>query len=93
MEFEALKNLVTAVCKKAPGKRVILFGSSSLFASTLVTLIRAGLLDAVELSGEVFRLEQEPAYIAECSMVMKEILSLSSTPADSPGETTGREFE
>jgi hypothetical protein len=57
--------------------------------NTLVTLIRAGLLDAVELSGEVFRLEQEPAYIAECSMVMKEILSLTSTPADEPGETTG----
>ncbi len=199
MEFEALKNLVAAVCEKTPGKRVILFGWSSLFASfpeadpinigaavtidadffiepddcamriqlvaelgedksyhithgfyadfvdlrlaeafpkgwrerlvampgfanvsalhpldmavskvnatarsrvdqrmgrreadrglkdinTLVTLIRAGLLDACELSEQVFRLDQAPAYIAECSLVMKEISALVSIPATS----------
>lgn len=197
MEFEALKNLVSAVCEKTPGKRVILFGFSSLFASfphadpisigtavtidadffiepddfgirneleaelgedmhyhiahgfyadfvdirlaeafptgwrerlvampgfdnvsalhpmdmavskvnatarsrvdrrmgrretdrglkdinTLVTLIRAGHLDARELSEEVFQLDHAPAYIAECSLVMKEILALASLPA------------
>lgn len=197
MQFKALRNLVAAVSEKAPGKRVILFGSSSLFASfpeadpieigaavtidadffiepddpvvrneleaelgennnyhiahgfyadfvdlrladafpkgwrerlvpmpgfahvvalhpmdmavskvnatarlrverrmgrresdrglkdinTLVTLIRAGLLNAGELSGHVFQLEQEPAYIAECSLVMKEILALTSAPS------------
>jgi len=207
MEFEALKNLVAAVCRKAPGKRVILFGSSSLFASfpdadpieigaavtvdadffiepddvaarddleaelgednsyhlthgfyadfvdlrladafpkgwrerlvpmpgfarvaalhpmdmavskvnatahsrvdrrmgrresdrglkdinTLVTLIRAGLLDAGELSGQVFQLEHEPAYIAECSRVIKEILALTATPSDL-AEKTGEDF-
>ncbi len=48
--------------------------------NTLVTLIRAGHLDAVELSGQVFQLEQEPAYIAECSLVMKEILALVYAP-------------
>jgi hypothetical protein len=197
MEFEALKNLVAALCEKAPGRRVILFGSSSLFASfpdadpinigaavtidadffiepddfeirteleaqlgedkdyhiahgfyadfvdlrlaeafpegwrerlvalpgfanvaalhpmdmavskdnatarsrvdrrmgrreadrglkdinTLVTLIRTGHLYAHELSEQVFRLDQAPAYIAECSLVMKEILPLASSPA------------
>jgi hypothetical protein len=33
MEFAALKQLVSAVCARAFGKRVILFGSSSLFVS------------------------------------------------------------
>lgn len=197
MEFEALKTLVSAVCEKAPGKQVILFGSSSLFASfpdadpveigaavtidadffiepddsairnelaealgednnyhrahgfyadfvdlrladafpkgwrerlvpmpgfanvvalhpmdmavskvnatarsrldrrfgrretdrglkdiqTLVTLIRAGHLDASELSEQVFQLDHEPACIAECGNVMKEILALVSSRA------------
>lgn len=49
--------------------------------NTLVTLIRAGYLDAHELSDQVFRLDQAPAYIAECSLVMKEIFALASTPA------------
>lgn len=190
MEFQALKSLVSAVCERAPGRRVILFGSSSLFASfpqadpveigaavtidadffiepddfsirtelvgelgednsyhlahgfyadfvdlrladafpkgwrdrlvpmpgftnvvalhpmdmavskvnatarsrldrrfgrresdrglkdinTLVTLIRAGYLDAEELSQQVFQLEREPACIAEYTQVMEEIL-------------------
>jgi hypothetical protein len=33
MEFQALTQLVSAVCATAKGRRVILFGSSSLFAS------------------------------------------------------------
>ena len=59
--------------------------------NTLVTLIRAGLLDAGELSGQVFQLEHAPAYIAECSLVMKEILALTATPSDL-AEKTGEGF-
>jgi hypothetical protein len=33
MELQALTNLVSAVCASAKGRRIILFGSSSLFAS------------------------------------------------------------
>jgi hypothetical protein len=33
MEFPALKALLTAVCMTAPNRRILLFGSSSLFAS------------------------------------------------------------
>lgn len=33
MELQALTNLVSAVCSAAKGRRIILFGSSSLFAS------------------------------------------------------------
>lgn len=43
--------------------------------NTLVTLIRAGYLDAEELSQQVFQLEREPACIAEYTQVMEEILA------------------
>jgi hypothetical protein len=33
MEFQALSTLVASICKRLPGRRVILFGSSSLLAS------------------------------------------------------------
>jgi hypothetical protein len=41
--------------------------------NTLVTLIRAGYLDADELSRQVFLLEREPACIAEYTRVIEEI--------------------
>ena len=196
MDFEALRTLVAAVCERLPGKRVILFGSSSLFASfpdadpveigaavtidadffiepddpatrnaladefgednrhhlahgyyadfvdlrladafpagwrerlvplpgfanvvalhpmdmavskvnatarsrldrrfgrrqadrglkdiqTLVALIRAGHMDAGELSRQVFQLDREPACIVECARIMKEIEALANAP-------------
>ena len=43
--------------------------------NTLVTLIRAGYLDAEELSKQVFQLEREPACIAEYAQVMEEMIA------------------
>lgn len=41
--------------------------------NTLVTLIRAGHIDVEVLAEKVFQLDQQPAFIAECSRVMQEI--------------------
>jgi hypothetical protein len=43
---------------------------------TLVTLIRAGYLDAGHLANEVSQLDHEPACTAECSSVLREIQTL-----------------
>lgn len=41
--------------------------------NTLVTLIRAGHIDVKVLAEKVFQLDQQPAFIVECSRVMQEI--------------------
>lgn len=47
---------------------------------TLVALIRAGHIDAGELSRQVFQLDREPACIVECARIMKEIEALANAP-------------
>lgn len=49
---------------------------------TLVTLIRAGHIDACQLAEQVFQFNHEPACIVECASVLKEIDSLVATPRE-----------